>query len=130
MFNTLCNTAQCVNLQCSIGPLIKDEEVSIAVRYRINIKSLIKITQSDKIRVSTKLFAIVTSQPFVDEPVENIARSYEIMTTVLPFTNMNTADIVPLWIVVISACAGTSILLLLVYLLYKVCSIHLFLYNY
>ncbi|CAK9819948.1 Integrin alpha-PS2 [Anthophora quadrimaculata] len=114
-----CETAKCVMLKCVLGPLKKDQEVWIAARYRVDARTLKKVTLQEKIRVSTKLVAQVTKQPFIGAPAEQVIKSHEIKTNVEPSTTPSAPDVIPLWVVVLSACAGTIILLLLIFLLHK-----------
>ena len=117
-----CNTAKCVMLKCVLGPLKKDEEVWIGARYRVDARTLRKVALQEKVRVSTKLVARVTKQPFIGTPAEQVVKSHEIKTNVEPSVTPSVPDVIPLWVVVLSACAGTIILLLLIFLLHKVCS--------
>lgn len=116
-----CDTAKCVMLRCVLGPLKKDQEVWIGARYRVNARTLKKVAVQEKIRVSTKLVARVTKQPFIGKPAEQVIKSHEIKTNVEPSTVPSASDVIPLWVVVLSACAGAIILLLLIFLLHKVC---------
>ncbi|XP_015188813.1 PREDICTED: integrin alpha-PS2-like [Polistes dominula] len=114
-----CNTTKCVILHCVLGPLKKDQEITIAARYLVNIRTLKKLAFQEKIKVSSQLVARVTKQPFIGTPVEQVVKSHEIYTNIEPTAAPSSPDIIPLWIVVLSACAGTIILLLLIYLLHK-----------
>lgn len=116
----LCDAAKCVRLQCNLGSLKKDQEVWISARYRVDAKTLKKVALEEKVKVSTKLEAHVTKQPYIGTPTEPIIRSYEVMTNIEPSAAPSTPDMIPIWVVVLSACAGMIILLLLIYLLYKV----------
>ncbi|XP_014219756.1 integrin alpha-PS2 [Copidosoma floridanum] len=117
----LCETAQCVDLKCHVGPLKKDEEVSISAKYRVNVTALRQLASqgSENVKLSTTMRALVESQPFIGKPTEPIMRSYKIETMVRPLKIINTPDSMPLWIWILAACIGILILLLLVYLLYK-----------
>ncbi|XP_015435219.1 PREDICTED: LOW QUALITY PROTEIN: integrin alpha-PS2-like [Dufourea novaeangliae] len=84
-----CDTARCVMLRCVVGPLKKDQEVWIGARYRVDARTLKKVAVQ------------------------------EIKTNVEPSITPSAPDVIPLWVVVLSACAGTIILLLLIYLLHK-----------
>ncbi|XP_076285234.1 integrin subunit alpha inflated isoform X2 [Lasioglossum baleicum] len=114
-----CDTAKCVVLRCVVGPLKKDQEVWIGARYRVDARTLKKVAVQEKVRVSTKLVARVTKQPFIGAPAEQVVKSREIKTNVEPSSTPSAPDVIPLWVVVLSACAGTIILLLLIYLLHK-----------
>lgn len=115
-----CNAAKCVTLRCVLGPLKKDQEVWIGARYRINARTLKEVAFNEKIKVSTKLVARVTKQPFIGTPAEKVTKDSEVFTNVEPSAPPSAPDIIPLWVVVLSACAGMIILLLLIYLLHKV----------
>ena len=116
-----CDSAKCVMLRCVLGPLKKDQEVWIGARYRVDARTLKKVALQEKVRVSTKLIARVTKQPFIGTPAEQVIKSHEIKTNVEPSITPSAPDVIPLWVVVLSACAGTIILLLLIFLLHKVC---------
>lgn len=115
-----CDAANCVMLRCVLGPLKKDQQVSISARYRVDARTLKEIAFREKVRVSTKLVARVTKQPFIGTPAEQVIRSDEVVTNVEPSAPPAVPDVIPLWVVVLSACAGAIILLLLIFLLYKV----------
>lgn len=57
--------------------------------------------------------------------------SAEILTNVtsLDYDSKSSPDVIPLWIVVTSACLGALILMALIYLLYRVCIFSCFLIN-
>ncbi|OAD60277.1 Integrin alpha-PS2 [Eufriesea mexicana] len=114
-----CDSAKCVALKCVLGPLKKDQEVWIVARYRVDARTLKKVTLQEKVMVSTKLVAKVTKQPYIGAPAEQMMRSHEIKTNVEPSITPSVPDVIPLWVVVLSACAGTIILLLLIFLLHK-----------
>ncbi|XP_032674406.1 integrin alpha-PS2 isoform X2 [Odontomachus brunneus] len=114
-----CDAANCVMLRCVLGPLKKDQQVSISARYRVDARTLNEIAFREKVRVSTKLIARVTKQPFIGTPAEQVIRSDEVITNVEPSALPTVPDVIPLWVVILSACAGAIILLLLIFLLYK-----------
>lgn len=62
----------------------------------------------------------VTKLPHIGTPDQTSVHTYEVKTTVLPREAGVKPEVVPLWVVVLSACAGAIILMLLIYLLYKV----------
>lgn len=117
----LCNTAKCVDLHCQVGPLEKAEEVWIAARYRISARTLKKVANQEKVIVGSQMSARVTRLPFIGEPTEDMKPPLpaKVRTEVQSMSVPVGTDVVPLWVVVLSASAGTAILLLLVYLLYK-----------
>nr|XP_003704431.2 PREDICTED: integrin alpha-PS2 isoform X1 [Megachile rotundata] len=114
-----CDAAKCVMLKCVLGPLKKDEEVWLVARYRVDARTLKKAAPQEKVRVSTKLVAQVTKQQYIGTPAEQVVKSHEIKTNVAPSSTPSAPDVIPLWVVVLSACAGTIILLLLIFLLHK-----------
>lgn len=95
-------------------------------RYRVNARTLKKVAYNEQVKVSTQLIARVTKQPFIGTPVDPVVKSHEIYTNVQPTISPAAPDVVPLWVVVLAACAGTIILLLLIYLLHKVFNILIF----
>ncbi|XP_057335513.1 integrin alpha-PS2 isoform X2 [Microplitis mediator] len=115
----LCEAARCVRLRCTLGRLEKDEEVSISARYRVKGTTLKKIAADEAVKISTQLVARVTKLPFIGKPAGEVVKSHEVYTNVEPTARAPEPDVVPLWVVVLSACAGTIILLLLIFLLHK-----------
>ncbi|KAK0093386.1 hypothetical protein PV326_013612 [Microctonus aethiopoides] len=115
----LCNAARCVSLRCTLGRLEKDEEVSISARYRIKGATLNNIAHDESMKISTQLVARVTKLPFIGKPAGDMVKSHEIFTNIEPTARSPPPDVIPLWVVVLSACAGTIILLLLIFLLHK-----------
>lgn len=69
--------------------------------------------------LSTMAVGRVTKLPFIGTPQEMPIKKYEVVSTAIPIPEPK-PDVVPLWVVVLAACAGVIILLLLAYLLYKV----------
>lgn len=61
----------------------------------------------------------ITKLPYIGASPNQPIKSHEVFVTAIP-DPVPKSDSVPLWIVVLAACAGALILLLLVYLLYKV----------
>jgi len=78
------------------------------------------------VKLSSTISAKVTKLPYIGKPDNKLARvkSHEVFTQVVPRDLAVKPDIIPLWIVVLAAVAGTAILLLLVYLLYMVTNRH------
>ena len=116
----LCKSSRCVQLRCDVGRLEKDEEVWISARYGVNAAFLKKVALYENLKVSTLLISNVTKLPNVGEPTRVIIKSYEISTNLQPKASAPAPDVAPLWIVLLSACAGVIILLLLTFLLHKV----------
>ena len=61
----------------------------------------------------------ITKLPYVGTPVNETLKTHEVFVTAIP-DPVPKPDVIPLWIFVLAACAGALILLLLIYLLYKV----------
>jgi integrin alpha 8 len=61
----------------------------------------------------------ITKLPYIGAPANESVKTHEVMITAIPATPPK-PDIIPLWIFILAACAGALILLLLIYLLYKV----------
>lgn len=66
--------------------------------------------------------AKVTKLPHIGKPdsILTQVKSHEVFTQAIPRDVVVKPDIIPLWIIVLAAVAGTAILLFLAYLLYKV----------
>jgi integrin alpha 8 len=60
----------------------------------------------------------ITKLPYIGETNKNFT-THEVSFTAIP-DQVPVPDVIPLWIFVLAACAGALILLLLIYLLYKV----------
>jgi hypothetical protein len=60
----------------------------------------------------------ITKLPYIGDTNKNFT-THEVSFTAIP-DPVPKPDVVPLWIFVLAACAGALILLLLIYLLYKV----------
>jgi hypothetical protein len=67
--------------------------------------------------------AKVTMLPQIRTPIEVLTQTHEVHSQIIPREVSDKPKIVPLWVFVVSACAGAIILMLLVYLLWKVGSI-------
>lgn len=61
----------------------------------------------------------ITKMPYIGKPAEDSQKSFEVFVTAIP-DQPPKEEMVPLWIYVLAACVGALILLLLIYLLYKV----------
>jgi hypothetical protein len=70
--------------------------------------------------VSSLVATRLTRLPYIGVPDQVSLRTEEVVTEVVPTDAALKPEIVPLWIVVLSACAGAIILLLLIFLLWKV----------
>lgn len=111
------NEEECVYFQCYIGPLVKDEEINIAVRYLVNVSSVDRV--NDKLKIFTQLSTEVTSQPFIGRPAEPVLSNSVTETLILPSTPVPQSNEIPLWVWILSAIAGITILLLLIVCLAK-----------
>lgn len=72
-----------------------------------------------EVRLSTMAVGKITKLPYVGTPANETIKSHEVYVTAIP-DPIPKPDIIPLWIFILAACAGALILLLLIYLLYKV----------
>lgn len=72
-----------------------------------------------EVKLSTMAEGRITKLPYIGEPATDTRKTHEVFVTAIP-DPIPKPDVVPLWIVVLAACAGALILLLLIYLLYKV----------
>lgn len=70
-------------------------------------------------KLSTMAEGRITKLPYIGEPSTDTRKTHEVFVTAIP-DQIPKPDVVPLWIFVLAACAGALILLLLIYLLYKV----------
>lgn len=66
------------------------------------------------------MVARVSKLPYIGKPDDQPIKSHEVFTTIVSKDIDTEPDVVPLWVVVLSAVAGALILLLLIYLLYVV----------
>ncbi|XP_049529483.1 integrin alpha-PS2 isoform X2 [Anopheles darlingi] len=113
-----CHTARCAMLRCVAGPIGNKDVAFIALRTRAIAHTLHQLSASTPLHFSTKIVARVTKLPYIGQPKEKPIKTHEIKVLAVP-EPIPKPDVVPLWIVVLAACAGTLILLLLIYLLSK-----------
>lgn len=78
-----------------------------------------QIAPNVPLNLSTQVIARVARLPYIGEPIDKPLRAYEVKISAVPIPEPK-PDIVPLWIIILSACVGVIILLLLIYILYKV----------
>ncbi|GJQ71792.1 putative integrin alpha [Trypoxylus dichotomus] len=114
-----CKATKCKHIKCYVGPMRKDEDATIAIRTRINVNTLKNISSSHNITFSTMMVGRITSVPFIGIPSEKETVKYEVTTSVAAPESDAKPDVVPLWVVVLSAVAGALILLLLIFFFYK-----------
>ncbi|XP_030382273.1 integrin alpha-PS2 isoform X2 [Scaptodrosophila lebanonensis] len=116
--NSPCKAAKCETLRCVVKNLDEKEAAYVAIRTRLVAHTMEKIASNVPLNVSTLAVAHVTLLPFIGRPKDEIKKSFEIFYKAVPEPTP-TPDVVPLWVVVLSACAGALIFLLLVLALYK-----------
>lgn len=114
-----CRATRCAIIRCMAGPIGDKDVAFIGLRSRIVAQTLHKISSGSSINFSTMTVARVTRLPYIGRPKEMPLKTHEIQVVAKP-EPIPVPDVVPLWIVVLAACAGTIILLLLIYLLSKV----------
>lgn len=114
----MCKSTHCVNVRCVVGPLDKNDYALIALRTRLVAHTLHKLGGETEVKLSTLALGRITKLPYVGTPPNNSFTMHEVFVTAIP-DPIPKPDVVPLWIVVLAACAGALILLLLIYLLYK-----------
>ncbi|KAH8397781.1 hypothetical protein KR222_001397 [Zaprionus bogoriensis] len=115
-----CMGVKCRVLRCYVENLgYEDADAAfVAIRARMVAKTMEKLASNVALNVSTQAVATVTQLPFIGTPKDEIKTSYEIFYQAVP-EPQPMPDVVPLWVVVLAACAGALILLLLILLLYK-----------
>ncbi|KAF6210011.1 hypothetical protein GE061_015766, partial [Apolygus lucorum] len=111
---------KCTRIVCQIGALKKDQEVHVAIRSRLWLATIKKIAPHVETVVGSEMTAKVTLLPTIGRPSQQTMtkNSTEIKTRIMA-EPLSQPDVVPLWIVVLSAVSGALILMLLVYILYK-----------
>lgn len=116
-----CMGVKCRVLRCYVENLgYEDADAAfVAIRARMVAKTMEKLASNVALNVSTQAVATVTQLPFIGTPKDEIKTSYEIFYQAQP-EPQQMPDVVPLWVVVLAACAGALILLLLILLLWKV----------
>ncbi|XP_043072004.1 integrin alpha-PS2 [Drosophila grimshawi] len=115
-----CLGVQCRRLRCYVQNLgYEDADAAfVAIRARMVASTMEKLAPTVPLNVSTLAVANVTLLPFIGRPMEMIVKTHEIFYKAQP-EPLQVPDVVPLWVVVLAACAGALIFLLLVLLLYK-----------
>jgi integrin alpha 8 len=116
-----CSASRCAILRCVAGPLLHQREAWIAMRTRLVASTMQKVSANVPLTTSTMTVARINKLPYIGTPKERPIRTHELLVKATP-EPVAAPDVVPLWVVVLAACAGTIILLLLIYLLYKVSS--------
>uniref|UniRef100_A0A1I8NLC9 Uncharacterized protein n=1 Tax=Stomoxys calcitrans TaxID=35570 RepID=A0A1I8NLC9_STOCA len=117
--NSPCRATKCETLRCVARNLKKGDQVWVGIRTRMVAKTMEKIAGSVPLNISTMAVSHVTKLPNIGTPTDDIIRTHEIYYKAIPEPTP-VPDVVPLWVVVLAACVGALILLLLIFLLYKV----------
>jgi len=107
-------------MKCIVGPLKRNEEVWVAFRSRAWVPTIKKMSTGANVNVSSFLTARVVKLPHIGTPDSVSIRTHEVFTQLVPTEPVQKPEVIPLWVVVLSACAGALILMLLVYVLWKV----------
>ncbi|XP_014242051.1 integrin alpha-PS2 isoform X2 [Cimex lectularius] len=116
-----CHSVKCIKVYCTLGAFKKDDEATVSFRSRVWNPTLKKVTSNIKFLVSSQAMARVTNLPHIGRPLAETtpAGSAETISRIIPSQPASETNVIPLWVVVLSSCAGTLILMLLVYALYK-----------
>ncbi|XP_052757449.1 integrin alpha-PS2-like isoform X2 [Galleria mellonella] len=110
---------KCAVVRCRTGVLLKDQEIWLALRSRINATVLNEISRERPVKLSTLTAARVTSLPTVGRPQDQSWKIAEANTVITPQLEALESGSIPLWVVVLAAVIGALLLLLLIYALYK-----------
>ncbi|KAM3961277.1 integrin subunit alpha inflated isoform 2-T2 [Aphomia sociella] len=110
---------KCSVVRCTTGVLLKDQEVWIALRSRINASVLNEISKERAVKLSTLTATRVSSLPTVGRPVDQTWQIAEAQTVITPQLEALESGSIPLWVVVLAAVIGALLLLLLIFALYK-----------
>uniref|UniRef100_A0A182N036 Uncharacterized protein n=1 Tax=Anopheles dirus TaxID=7168 RepID=A0A182N036_9DIPT len=113
-----CHATRCAIIHCKAGPIGNKDVAFVALRTRVVAHTLHQLSSSAPLHFSTMNVARVLKLPYIGEPRDKPIKTHEIQVLAVPEPTAK-PDVVPLWIVVLSACAGALILLLLIYLLSK-----------
>uniref|UniRef100_A0A182JLT4 Uncharacterized protein n=1 Tax=Anopheles atroparvus TaxID=41427 RepID=A0A182JLT4_ANOAO len=113
-----CHATRCAIIHCVAGPIGNKDVAFVALRTRVVAHTLHQLSSSTPLHFSTMIVARVTKLPYIGQPKEKPIKTHEIQVLATPEPTVK-PDVVPLWIVVLAACAGALILLLLIYLLSK-----------
>ncbi|XP_033219781.1 integrin alpha-PS2-like isoform X2 [Belonocnema kinseyi] len=114
-----CKHADCFQIKCVLNGLVRGEEAHLSLKFRIKAATLKKVAFREPVQISTQVQTRITRFASLENVENQKMQSEEVFTNVEPTAPPPVADVVPLWVVVLSACAGVIILLLLILLLYK-----------
>jgi len=107
---------RCTIIECTVGPLKKDESVVFKVRSRLFTATQVKNYQ-EKVTITSKLITRVTKLPFQVQDEFLAHQSQSVTTTVIPNEPLERG--IPWWVWLLAALGGILVLALIAYLLYK-----------
>lgn len=110
-----CTKFNCAHLKCTINSLTPGKIVQISVRFRLVVTTLQTLTNFT-VKISTNCHALVTKLPVQIPPTHPLV-TYEIQNLISPVPVKH--SIPKLWLIILSADAGTLILLGMVVLLWR-----------
>ncbi|KAJ3657596.1 hypothetical protein Zmor_009384 [Zophobas morio] len=113
-----CHNLGCVYMRCTVENLEHGKPLTIALRGRLNAKVLRNMKLDNAMQFSSMMLARVQRVPRLMSVDDSKIEMQEVETVVKTPEEIK-SETVPLWVVVLSAVAGTIILLLLIFLLYK-----------
>ncbi|XP_044269454.1 integrin alpha-PS2 isoform X2 [Tribolium madens] len=113
-----CKNLGCVYMRCTIENLQHGKPLTIALRGRLNAKVLRNMKLDNALQFSSMMLARVHKVPHLVSLKGSKPVVKEVETAVKTPEEIK-SETVPLWVVVLSAVAGTIILLLIIFLLYK-----------
>ncbi|EFA09341.2 Integrin alpha-PS2-like Protein [Tribolium castaneum] len=113
-----CKNLGCVYMRCTIENLQHGKPLTIALRGRLNAKVLRDMKLDNALQFSSMMLARVHKVPHLVSLKGSKPVVKEVETAVKTPEEIK-SETVPLWVVVLSAVAGTIILLLIIFLLYK-----------
>ncbi|XP_040173055.1 integrin alpha-PS2 isoform X2 [Anopheles arabiensis] len=113
-----CHATRCAIIHCKAGPIGNSDVAFVALRTRAVAHTLHQLSSSAPLHFSTMNVARVLKLPYIGEPKDKPIKTHEIKVLAEPEPTIK-PEVVPLWIVVLAACAGALILLLIIYGLAK-----------
>ncbi|XP_077291067.1 integrin subunit alpha inflated isoform X2 [Arctopsyche grandis] len=115
----LCPGLKCNVMRCVTGALSANNEIWVAIRGRVNAQTLKKLAHDRPISLASVGVLRVLEVHHLGTPLDREPYAQQAVTNIVPRTPPQEAEPVPLWIVLLSAFAGTALLLLLIFALYK-----------
>lgn len=107
---------RCTIIECTVGPLKKDESLVFKVRSRLFTATQVKNYQ-EKVTITSKLITKVTKLPFQVKDEFMAHQSQSVTTTVIPSEPLERG--IPWWVWFLAAIGGILLLALIAYCLYK-----------